>query len=96
MLSGIEFYFMFFLFGFVFSIPALVVYYFSFGIILDKVSSKTAAKLMLLAIAVPATLFTFYLIGGTLMHPLMISYSAALIVASPFFELDGRTEKVGS
>jgi hypothetical protein len=96
MLSGIEFYFMFFLFGFVFSIPALVVYYFSFRIILGKVSSKIAAKLILLAIAVPATLFTFYLIGGTLMHPLMISYSAALIVASMFFKLNGRTEKVGS
>lgn len=93
MLSGMEFYFMFFLFGVVFSLPVLVVYYLSFKIVLAKVSSKIAAKLILLAIAVPATLFIFYVIGGTLMHSLMISYSTALIAGSMLFEFDGRTEK---
>ena len=96
MLSALEFYLMFFLFGLLFSLPVLLIYYVCFKMITRKLKSKVRIKLVLLLIAILGTLLTFYLIGGTLMDPLMISYSVALVMTAIFLKIDIESDDVGA
>ena len=96
MLSGPEFYVLIFLFGLLFSLPSLLIYYFCYKMVSRKVKSKLRTKMVLLIIAIVETLLTLYLIGGTLMNPLMISYSAALVMTAIVLKIGNESEDVGA
>jgi hypothetical protein len=61
-----------------------------------KVKSKLRTKMVLLIIAIVGTLLTLYLIGGTFMDPLMISYSAALVMTAIVLKIGNESEDVGA
>ena len=96
MLSGLEFYVLIFRFGLLFSLPSLLIYYFCYKMVSRKVKSKLRTKMVLLIIAIVGTLLTLYLIGGTLMNPFMISYSAALVMTAILLKIGNETEELGA
>lgn len=74
------------LFGFVYSIPAFIVYYFCFRILLKGIKSKMHLRLILTAIAIFCMIVTFYFVLGQEFSykgnaDILLTYSIGIIIA---------------
>jgi hypothetical protein len=74
------------LFGIVFSIPAFLIYYFSYRLFRNTIKSETYLKLMLTLIAISCMIVTFYLLLGKEFNfkgdaDFLLPYAGSIIVA---------------
>jgi hypothetical protein len=80
------------LLGFVYSVPAFIVYYFSFRFLLKLIKSKVYLKLILSAIAILSMIVTFYfMLGKEFIYKgnadIFISYAIGIIIAGQIIRI---------
>lgn len=76
------------LFGAFFSIPTLIAYIFLFKLLAKQNVNSCTAKIILDGLVVLGIAITGTLIGGTLIATIVITFSAAAILASLLFRLN--------
>lgn len=79
---------LFVIFGFLFSLPVVVLYLLLFTILIKRVDSVLLIKIILNVFTILGVLLSIKTIGGTMMTPaLSMHYSVALILCSFFFKI---------
>jgi hypothetical protein len=83
-----QFYFLFLIFGFLFSTPTFFLYYFTYQFLKQKRLSIFLLKLILNTFSVLCVFATIKFIGGTMMTIILaIYYSIGLILSSLFIKI---------
>lgn len=81
-LSFLESYPLFIIFGIFFSLPVLIVYYFLFYLLISKPLSTLTIKSILNLVTIIGIVVTFILLGGSVAPDYSISYSIAVVICS--------------
>jgi hypothetical protein len=79
---------LFFLYGAVISLPALVLHYIVFLVLVRFGASELGLKIGLSVTAVISIVATFSLLGGTLMLPISAAYSLAAIITGALLKME--------
>jgi hypothetical protein len=91
-LEFLVYYPLYLLFGFLFSMPALLLYYLLFHVLATKQLSTLVQKLILISFSVFSIAFAFWLIKGKAVFELGIIYSIAAIFSGCILKLKSRKE----
>ena len=83
----IEIYPVFLLFAFVLSLPTVIVYYFTFRLLMNRNANPVLTKIALITLTVVGTATTILIIGGSLSKTLAFAYSATAIVTGCTFKI---------
>lgn len=84
----IQLYFLFVLLGFIFSFPVILIYYFTFLLLIKKTNSALLIKVLLNILAIVSVFISFKLIGGSIVDNLTIVYSVSIIFWSFFLKVN--------
>jgi hypothetical protein len=85
--GGIQIYFLFVIYGVVFSLPVLLLYTLMFNWITKTNKSDIVIKTFLNVFTIGGVFLTFSLIGGSISMMASIAYSVAVLLASTFYKL---------
>lgn len=83
----IETYPLFLMFGFVFALPAFIIYYLVYRAFIRTTLPSLAIKMLLNTVAIAGLIITLKLIFDSYIPTAIISYSIAVIISSLFFKL---------
>jgi hypothetical protein len=80
-------YLLFLMFGFVFALPAFVVYLLVYRLLIKRPVSFALIKIILNCIAIVGLFITMKLIGGSLTNEIIVAYVIAIVISSLFYRI---------
>lgn len=81
------------IFSIVFSLPALVIYIFTFYFLYRNKVTFLVSKLTLIIVSVVTISITLILIGGTMFNEMIVAYSLSALVTGLFFSIRIKQNK---
>lgn len=87
-------YMLFITMGAVFSLPGLLIYYLTYKHLITTELSNLQIRLSLIAVASAMAMIAFWLIQGSLMIPMMLSYLTGVAISGWFYPV--RENKAGN